>query len=83
MDEIVNRDMRRVQIAEEEARAATEAVLAYLQEHLPESAAAQLSELVADAEDPRSDDEAEKKAAAVALASTTAAVNVVVLPHAR
>ena len=81
MDEIVKKVMRRALIAEEQARAATEAVLTYLQEHLPDSTAALLSELVAESSDSPMDDAAKKKAVAT-TAATTAAVNVVVLPHA-
>jgi hypothetical protein len=82
MDEIVEKVMKQAHIAEEQARAATEAVLSYLQDHLPDSIATALSELVADPGASPLDDEAKKKAIA-ATAATTAAVNVVVLPHAR
>jgi hypothetical protein len=81
MDELVKVVIDHTGLPEDQARVAAEAVIGYLQEHLPEPAAGIVADFARGPEVP-GDDERKRKAALAAAAATTAAVNVVVLPHA-
>ena len=81
MNELIQRLIERAELTEEQARAAAGTVIEYLQAHLPEGAARELSAVVGgpgDAGDP----DRVKKTTTAALAATTAAVNAVALPGA-
>jgi phosphomannomutase len=82
MDELIRKLVERIEMTEEQARAAAATVIEYLQEHLPEAVARELADVVARSDGP-DDGERARKATTAALAATTAAVNVVVLPGAR
>ena len=81
MDELVKRLIERLEVTEQQARVAAGTVIEYLEEHLPEAVARELAALVDGGQEP-ADPERAKKATTAALAATTAAVNVVVLPGA-
>ena len=82
MDVLIKEVMKRTGLPEDKARAAAEAVIDYLAKHLPEPAGGMLSEF-RDGTDAAQAEEARKnKVAVAAVAATTAAVNVVVLPGA-
>ena len=80
MDELRKNLVERVGLAEDRAEAAIAEVLDYLKEHLPEPVATAIADFAARPSEPEADDRARKTVAAVA--ATTAAVNVVVLPGA-
>jgi hypothetical protein len=81
MDELIKRLIERLEVTEEQARIAAGTVVEYLETHLPEAVARELAALVDGGQEP-ADPERAKKATTAALAATTAAVNVVVLPGA-
>ena len=81
MDDLVKRLIERIELTEEQARAAAGTVIEYLQEHLPEPVARELASLVEGAGVP-DDPEGARKATTAAVAATTAAINVTVLPGA-
>lgn len=81
MDELIRKLIERIQVTEDQARAAAATVIEYLQEHLPESVAREMADLVEGSPEP-DDGERAKKATTAAMAATTAAINVVVLPGA-
>ena len=81
MDELIEEVMRQTGLPEEQARAAAEAVLSHLAEHLPEPAAGMVVQFATPPVAPE-DPEKGKKAAIASAAATAAAVNVVVLPGA-
>jgi hypothetical protein len=80
MDELRKNLVERLGLAEDRADAAIHEVLAYLIEHLPAPAAEVVANFASSPEDP--DGEQTKKVTTAAVAATTAAVNVVVLPGA-
>ena len=80
MDELRKTLVERVGLAEDRAEAAIQEMLAYLKEHLPEPAARAIEDLAARPTDPDTGEQTRKVMTAVA--ATTAAVNVVVLPGA-
>jgi hypothetical protein len=80
MDELIRKLIERIEITEEQARVAAGTVVEYLQEHLPDSVAGELAALFERPDEPVDPERAKKVTAAVA--ATTAAVNVVVLPGA-
>jgi phosphomannomutase len=81
MDELIRKLVERIEMTEDQARAAAATVVEYLQEHLPEAVARELTEVLERSDGPDEGERA-KKATTAALAATTAAVNVVVLPGA-
>jgi len=81
MDELIRKLVERIEMTEEQARAAAVTVIEYLQDHLPEAVARELADVLERTDGP-DDDERAKKATTAALAATTAAINVVVLPGA-
>ena len=81
MDELIRKLVERIEMTEEQARVAAATVIEYLQEHLPEPVARELTDLVERSAEP-DDEERAKKATTAAMAATTAAINVVVLPGA-
>ena len=81
MDELIRKLVERIEMTEEQARVAAATVIEYLQEHLPEPVARELTDLVERSAEP-DDGERAKKATTAAMAATTAAINVVVLPGA-
>jgi hypothetical protein len=81
MDELIKRLIERLEVTEAQARIAAGTVVEYLEAHLPEAVARELAALVDGGQEP-ADPERAKKATTAALAATTAAVNVVVLPGA-
>jgi len=81
MDELIRQLVERTDMTEEQARVAVATVIEYLQEHLPEAVAGELADVVERTDGP-DDGERAKKATISAVAATTAAVNVVVLPGA-
>ena len=81
MDELRRNLVERLGLAEDRADAAIHEMLAYLHEHLPEPAATFVAEFAAKPEDPETPDRT-RKVTSAAVAATTAAVNVVVLPGA-
>ena len=80
MDELRKHLVERLGLAEDRAEAAIQEVLAYLAEHLPAPAAEMVAELAKRPEAP--DEDRTRKVTTAAVAATTAAVNVVVLPGA-
>lgn len=82
MDELINEVIKRTGLNEDQARAAALAVTGYLKDHLPEPAGKALAQYLNGPEDAEKAAR-DKKAHIAAVAATTAAVNVVVLPHAR
>ena len=81
MDDLIQKLIERIELTEEQARAAAGTVIEYLQEHLPEPMAKELTALVEGSGEP-ADPEQAKKATTAAVAATTAAINVTVLPGA-
>jgi phosphomannomutase len=81
MDELIRKLVERIEMTEEQARVAAATVIEYLEEHLPEAVARELAEIVERTDGP-DDGERAKKATTAAMAATTAAINVVVLPGA-
>ena len=81
MDELIRNLVERIELTEEQARVAAATVIEYLREHLPEDVARELADVVERTDGP-DDGERAKKATIAAVAATTAAVNVVVLPGA-
>jgi len=81
MDELIRKLVERIEVTEEQARVAAGTVIEYLQEHLPEPVARELADIVERTDGP-DDGERAKKATTAAVAATTAAINVVVLPGA-
>jgi len=81
MDELIRKLVERIEVTEEQARAAAATVVEYLEEHLPESVARELVEVVERSNGP-DDGERAQRTTAAAAAATTAAINVVVLPGA-
>jgi hypothetical protein len=81
MDELIRKLVERIEMTEEQARVAAATVIEYLQEHLPEAVARDLAAIVEHTDEP-DDGERAKKATTAAVAATTAAINVVVLPGA-
>jgi hypothetical protein len=81
MDELIREVMERTGLPEDQARAAAEAVAGHFQRTLSESAAHELADLLNPAIAPEDPDTA-RKATIAAVAATTAAVSVVVLPGA-
>jgi phosphomannomutase len=79
MDELIRKLTERIEMTEEQARAAAATVIEYLQEHLPEAVARELADVLERTDGPDEGERA-KKATTAALAATTAAINVVVLP---
>jgi hypothetical protein len=84
MDELIKQLVERIEVTEDQARAAVTTVVEYLAQHLPDSAAGLLPDALGGEPggDPADPDRARKTAVA-AVAATTAAVNAVVLPGAR
>ena len=80
MDELRRNLVERVGLAEDRAEAAIQEILHYLKEHLPEPVAQAIAEYAADPDDAGEGEQTQKVMTAVA--ATTAAVNVVVLPGA-
>ena len=80
MDELRKTLVERVGLAEDRAEAAIQVTLDYLKEHLPEPVAQAIADFAARPTDPDAGEQSKKVMAAVA--ATTAAVNVVVLPGA-
>jgi uncharacterized protein (DUF2267 family) len=80
MDELIEEVVKRTGLNEDQARGATKAVTEYLKDHLPEPASKALAQFLGGTED--EEKARAKKAQIAAVAATTAAVNVVVLPHA-
>ena len=79
MDKLVFTVMEKTGLPEDKARAAVVAVIGYLKERLPRDAARAVdAALSAEAVD---DKAADRKKKIAAIAATTAAVNVTVLPH--
>jgi hypothetical protein len=81
MDDLIRKLVERIELTEEQARVAAGTVIEYLQEHLPEPLAGELASLVEGLAGPE-DPEQAKKATTAAVAATTAAINVTVLPGA-
>lgn len=81
MDELLQDVIKRTGLNEDQARGAAKAVTEYLMDHLPEPASKALAQFLGGTEDEEKAARA-KKAQIAAVAATTAAVNVVVLPHA-
>jgi hypothetical protein len=81
MDELIKQLTERLEMTEEQARVAAGTVLEFLEAHLPDAVARELATLV-NGEPGPGDPERAKKATTAALAATTAAINVVVLPGA-
>jgi hypothetical protein len=79
MEKLIKEVSEKAGITIEQARVAATAAFAELKTKLPESLSDQLEALFKDS----ASDEDERKAALAGIAATTAAVNVVVLPHAR
>jgi hypothetical protein len=80
MDELIKLLVERIQVTEEQARAAVTTVVEYLAQHLPDSAAGLLPEALGEGVDgDPSDPDRARKTAVAAVAATTAAVNAVVL----
>jgi hypothetical protein len=80
MDELRKHLVERVGLAEDRAEAAIQEILEYLTEHLPEPAARAIADFAA--RPTGLDEDEQTKTAVAAVAATTAAVNVVVLPGA-
>lgn len=79
MDKLVFTVMEKTGLPEDKARAAVVAVIGYLKELLPRDAARAVDAVIsAQAAD---DKIADRKKKVAAIAATTAAVNVTVLPH--
>jgi phosphomannomutase len=81
MDGLIRKLVERIEMTEEQARAAAATVVEYLQERLPEAVARELADVLERTDGPDEGERA-KKATTAALAATTAAINVVVLPGA-
>ena len=81
MDDLTKRLIERIELTEEQARAAAQTVVEFLREYLPEPMAKELAWLVEGGGEPE-DPEQARKATAAAVAATTAAINVTVLPGA-
>jgi len=79
IDELIKDVSDKAGITIEQARTAVSTAFDQLKSKLPEPFVAELETLF---KEPQSDED-KKKAALAGLAATTAAVNVVVLPHAR
>jgi hypothetical protein len=81
MDDLIKRLIERIELTEEQARAAAGTVVEFLEEYLPESMTRELARLLEGGGEPE-DPEQVKKATTAAVAATTAAINVTVLPGA-
>ena len=81
MDDLIKKLIERIELTEEQARAAAGTVIEYLQEHLPEPMARELTSLFESSAEPEGPNQA-RKATTAAVAATTAAINVTVLPGA-
>lgn len=83
MDDLIKEVRNRTGLSEDQAKDAAEAVINFLKQRLPEPAAGIVSQFLGDAEGADTDEARKKKRTAIAaMAATTAAVNVVVLPGA-
>ena len=81
MDELIRKLVERIEVTEAQAVVAAATVIEYLHDHLPEAVARELADIVERTDGP-DDGERAKKATTAAMAATTAAINVVVLPGA-
>jgi hypothetical protein len=82
MDDLVKEVMDRTGLPMDQARAAADAVLDFLERNLPEPKAGIVAELAAVRDSAQKEQARKKKTAIAGMAATTAAVNAVVLPGA-
>jgi hypothetical protein len=79
MDKLVFTVMEKTGLPEDKARAAVVAVIGYLKQQLPRDAARAIDSAVSG--EAGEEKNADRKKRVTAIAATTAAVNVTVLPH--
>jgi hypothetical protein len=82
MDDLVEEVMNRTGLPMDQARAAAEAVLDYLERNLPEPKTGIVAALAGGPNSAEKAQAGKKKVAIAGMAATTAAVNAVVLPGA-